>query len=84
MKQALSYIIGVNVNEENFFWRKISDIHQNFKCITFVPVIMLLRIYARVPVQDKVPVKNSSPSLRDWLSKLWFIHKWNITQSLKE
>lgn len=42
MEIALSYIVSVNVNQENFFWKKIVDIHQNFKCITFVLVIMLL------------------------------------------
>lgn len=43
MEIALSYIVSINVNQ-NYFWKKIVDIHQNFKCITFVLVNMLLII----------------------------------------
>lgn len=44
MGQALSYIVSVNVNQADYFWRKIGDSHPNFKYRTSVPGRLLLRI----------------------------------------
>lgn len=81
MEQALSYIVSVNVNQAGYFWRKIGDIHQNFKCITSVPgILLLLGIYAHMcQCRIRYLRGNSSPSLRDWLGPLWC-----IIPSLKE
>lgn len=48
MEQALSYVVSVNVNQADYFWRKIGDIHPNFKYVTSVPGMMLLRIYVQM------------------------------------
>lgn len=43
MEQAPLYIVSVNVDQADFFWRK-----RNYKCVTSVPGIMLLRIYVHI------------------------------------
>jgi len=79
MEQALSYIVSVNVNQADYFGRKIGDSHPNFKYITSVPGMMLLRIHVQMCQCRIRSMRNSSPSLRAWVSPLRC-----ITPSLKE
>ena len=65
----------VNEDQEIAFLRKTGNGHQNYKCITSLPVTMLLRIYVHMcQWRIKCLWENWSPPPRDWWNKLQYIH----------